>query len=769
MAVLFLFWAILPVTKPAPNFVSTKILDRNGGLLYEIANEREGLNTYASLKEIPLQFQQAVIAAEDARFYSHHGVDLLALIRATKDKLLGHSNGGASTIEQQLIKNLYFPGAHRTVIQKAREITAATYWSGTHSKDETLEKYLNIIFLGNRSFGISAATQTYFHKNIADLTLAESSLLAGIIPAPTKYEPYRHLSMAQARQQYVLDRLVKNNLITVEQKSEADAEQIQIFTPEQDISAPHFVFQVLEDLEEKIPNISSGGFTITTTLDPELQSVSEKAIFRRLADLTAQNVNNAALVAIQPQTGDILAYVGSKNYFNEKIDGSVDMVQAERQPGSALKPFLYLDAFMNGLTPATVVADLPVRFENADGKAYYPKNYNYKYYGPVTIRDALGSSLNITAVKVLNQLGLPSFFSMLNRFGISFEKPPDYYGLGAVLGGGEVKFLDLARAYSGLALYGQSSDLRNVLEIKDAGGEIIFKSESVKHQPLFEDDEKGRSAAALVADILSDKTARARSFGEANLLSLEKKIAVKTGTTRDFRDNWAFGYTPDFTLGVWVGNADNSPMLGVSGISGAVPIWHDIMRFRFDKEKEIVWPPVELTKRSICLPSGLLATDICPKQRLESFMPGTEPKEQDSWYEKISIDSKSGLIANSQCTQNQIEKTFLILPPQYQGWIDAKQTEQAPITDCQGRITGTQNRPTILSPIDGDIFELSNLIDSQAQSVPFIAGGQLSKYQWILDGRSIETSDNITLWQPSPGGHSLRLEGASQEIKFTIK
>lgn len=769
IAVLFFIWAVYPVTRHKPIFSSTKIYDRTGGLLYEVSNEN-GASNFTKLKDIPAQLQQAVIAAEDKRFYQHHGVDILATARAIKDLISGNNNGGASTIEQQLIKNIYFQGKSRSVIQKVREMLAAFYWSSTHTKQETLESYLNVIFLGNRSYGVSQAAKTYFHKDLNDLNLSEMTVLAGIIPAPSQYEPYRHWKNAKFRQQYVLQQLLASQKISEADIQNVKESNIDIFPPSYEIKAPHFVFQVLEELEKTYPDIQSGGYSITTTLDPELQSISQQIMAHRLTQLAKQNVGNSSLAAIDPQSGDVLAYIGSVNYFNKEISGAVDMVQVKRQPGSSLKPFLYLTSFMHGFTPATVIADLPVRFQNDDGTGYYPKNYGYRYFGPVTVRDALGSSLNIPAVKVLNQIGLLPFFSTLERFGIKFDQPPAHYGLSVVLGGGEVSLIDNVRAYAGLALGGRSIELRDVLEIKNAQDEVIFKSKTSAHQDLFINDKSAKPAAELITDILSDKNARSRSFGEASLLDLQKDVAVKTGTTKDFKDNWALGYTPNFVLGVWVGNTDNSPMQGVSGVSGAVPIWHDIMQDRF-KNQKIDWPDSgDLIQKSICLPSGLLATPDCPKNRVEKFITGTEPTTLDTWYQPITIDKNTGLLANDSCSQNVISKTYLFPPQEYQSWVLADRREAPPVKYCDGTSKELPGEGlSIIYPLDNDVFELSDLFNSQTQMIPFTAGGQANMYRWKINGQLIESRTNPTFWKPSSGTYNLSLEGLDSSINFTVK
>ncbi len=757
---LFFAWSIAPLFGQQPGLTSTRVLDRNGGLLYEIADPLFGVRRETALADIAPSLVPAVVASEDHRFYKHHGIDWLAVARVAKEMVVsGQAQGGASTIEQQLIKTLFYSGARRTVWQKAREMVSAAYWSATHDKDETLALYLNSIYFGNRAYGVAAASQTYFHKVPSELTLAESAMLVGFIPSPSTYDPYRHRAAADARQESVLRRMGE---------SDKDLGGISFFKPQSSIVAPHFVFHVLDELAQTLPDIESGGYVIRTSLDPALQQTAQAAVERRLLALVDKQVGNAAVLAVDPRSSEVLAYVGSADYFAPGIDGAVDMVQAKRQPGSALKPFLYFIAFMQGFAPATIIADLPVRFEAADGRPYYPRNYNYRYFGPVSLRQALASSLNIPAVKLLDRIGLISFFDAAERFGLSFPESPDHYGLGIVLGGGEVSLADTVQAYARLALGGHDVRLSDVLTISDATGATIYQSPKQEHAALFTDADRATAAAALVADVLTDNSARSLSFGEQSLLDIGKRIAVKTGTTKDFRDNWAFGYTPDFVLGVWVGNADNSPMQAISGITGAVPIWHDLMRYRFDRGGEIVWPKSSaLTTRTICTVSGLLATNDCPKKRSELFIAGQEPTETDDWYQYINIDAATGLLDNGHCRGPIVPTLFLVPPPQYQAWLLASGNKQPPTTDCSGLALSAPQPLTILSPLDGDAFEINPLIDRDSQRIPFIAGGFAPSYHWMLNGQAIETTKSVYLWEAKPGEYTLTLD--DRQIRFSVR
>ncbi len=768
----FLRWSILPLQKPALPISTTKILDRDGGLLYEVQGGETGKRTVVTLDQVSPIFIDVLLASEDRRFYTHQGVDWRAAFRAAKDILLRRKIvSGASTIEQQLIKVTYFRTQPRSFFQKGREMIGALYWSATHTKKDTLTQYVNTVFLGNQTYGVEAAAQTYFHLPASHLTFGQSALLVAMLPAPSVLDPYRAYPQVRKRQRIVLDRAVEAGRRSTADREGALQLRVEIFPPRHPMHAPHFVLHVLDDLAERYPDIREGGYTIKTTLDPYVQRVAEETIQRRLTYLTEQHATNGAFLALVPQTGEVLAYVGSRDYFNESIQGQVDIVTAKRQPGSALKPFLYMQAFMEGMTPATVIADAPVRFTTAEGRSYYPRNYGYRYYGPVSLREALGSSLNIPAVKVLDKMGLTSFVGFLSRFGIRFPDPPDYYGLGLVLGGAETSLWDVTAAYASLAMGAQSVTPQIIREVRGPSGNLLEGGGPVVHTALFDGSSRATQSVWLVTDILSDAGARARSFGEANLLDVGRRVAVKTGTTKDFRDNWAFGYTPQVAMGVWVGNADNTPMEGVSGITGAVPIWHDVMKEFLAHMPEGARPdPQDLVSRRVCTISGKLANGICPKTRSEWFISGTEPHELDDWYVRRDIDVATGGRVTPQCRTHIISKVFLEPPREYAAWIDTRGYERSPVKDCEGTFLDAKGTLSILSPLDGDTFAREGTLDAMHTSIPFAVGGTpRSLYHWTLNGQSFTSSDQTYLWQPHPGRYTLEVENGDRAIHFDVQ
>lgn len=778
-AIGFVFWSVLPTLNTALVPMPTRVLARDGSVLYELNAADQETASPMSLFSMPSSLVNAVLSAEDKRFYEHHGIDWLATARALKDSVLaGKIVSGGSTIEQQLIKNTFFADASRSLIQKAREMVAARWWSITHSKEESLERYLNTVYLGNNLFGIQTAAHEYFHKEAADLSVSETAYLAGIIAAPSRFEPVSHRDAGFKRQRYVLTQMVENGFLPEADLESYASTSLSVFRPRHEIRAPHFVFRVLGLLESDVPDIATGGYEILTTLDPELQTFSEASVSHQLVELLEENATNAAVVAVDPITGDVLVYVGSAGYWSGDA-GAVNMANAPRQPGSALKPFMYHAAIMNEIvTPATIIADLPVRFdiqsETGENGSYVPRNYNYQYHGPVSVRDALGSSLNIPAVKVLDNLGLHTFFETLSTFGLTFPNTPEYYGLGIVLGGGEVTLEDATSAYVSLATGNLSVPMRFVLEVRDRHGQVI-KTFDAQPTHLFDPHEQLRAvqATSLITDILSDASARSISFGEASSMDIGKPVAIKTGTTKDFRDNWVFGYTSNFTLGVWVGNADNSPMYGVSGVSGAVPIWHDITAFRFRYEDPpTVDMPEGIISAEICVTSGMRTTTNCPKTRTEKFISGSEPTIDDTWYQSLIIDVGTGTLATNDCLDQTIEKIFLIPPPEYHLWITSADFEQPPLVDCEGRRTvfTELTDKVIISPLDGETIEISSHIDPDAQRIPFVASSScVLGCRWFLNGETILVHDSVYLWYPVPGHYTLSLEGADGQVNFVVK
>ena len=602
------------------SIVSLRILDRNGNLLREVLSDKEGRSQWVSLQEISKDVISATLAAEDSRFYEHSGIDIRAILRAIIQNIEARKViSGGSTLTQQVVKNIYhFP---RNWFWKIVEMWHALRLEISLSKDEIITQYLNRIPYGNQTFGINAASRFYFDKPPSHLSLAEAAFLAGLPRGPSIYNPHRHYPLAQKRQQEVLQRMLNKGMITQEEYRRAFKEPLNLVAPEISFRAPHFCDFVLSriSLKER-ENISS----IRTTLDYQLQKDVEILLKNYVQSLKKWEVTNAAVLVMDNERSEVLCFVGSADFFDPYHSGQVSAVTSLRQPGSALKPFTYALALEQGMTPATLISDTEIHIRTK-GIDYAPRNYDGKFHGLVRLREALACSYNVSAVKVLEEIGMESLLHRLKKLGFeSLNKGADYYGFGLTLGSGEVTLLELARAYSTLARSGVFKKEEIFLEIKDIQGRT--KSFLEPHSlPVF-----SPQISSLITNILADKDARIPAFGEGSCLSLPFPCAVKTGTSGNFRDNWTLGYTPYYTVGVWVGNFDGKPMRNVSGVSGAGPLFRDIMLLLEKREKRRNFNftiPEGLIEVYVCPQSGMLVGSSCPGKIKEIFIKGTEPKE----------------------------------------------------------------------------------------------------------------------------------------------
>lgn len=662
---------------------SNAVYDRYGRLLYEMPARDGGRHTPVPLAEIPTWLKLATIAVEDASFYRNPGVDLRGLLRALWINLRGGEVlSGGSTITQQLARNLLLAPEERnrrTLARKVREAVLAWKLSRRYSKDEILELYLNETYYGSMAYGVEAAALTYFGKHVRDLDLAECALLAGLPQAPTAYNPLENLEAARRRQAAVLDLMVRQGFVTPEEARLAKEEDLALASAPFPIRAPHFVMYVRSLLEQQLgrERLEAGGLRIYTTLDLDLNEAVRDIVRSRLARLATcngrvrdcppggHNVRNAAVVVLDPQTGEILAMVGSPDYFSARIDGAVNGTTALRQPGSAIKPITYAAAFASReMTAATVVWDVRTAFLTREGEPYVPKNYDLQYHGPVRLREALASSYNVVAVKVLDAIGIERMTDLARDLGITTLDSP-HLGLAVTLGGGEVRLLELAAAYAAFANGGRAVRPLAVLRVEDARGRVVWSAPSGLGRQVLDD-----RVAYLITDILSDETARIPTFGEGSVLELSRPAAVKTGTTTDFRDNWTIGYTPELVAGVWVGNADNEPMWEVSGISGAAPIWHDVMELALKgKPPRPFERPDGLVEAEVCALSGMRPTDACPHRVTELFLPGTEPQEPCNLHLRVAIDRATGRPATPDTPPERVtEVVYTLFPPEAEEW-----------------------------------------------------------------------------------------------------
>ncbi|MEK9175946.1 MAG: transglycosylase domain-containing protein [Patescibacteria group bacterium] len=624
---------------------SSRIYDRNGILLYTIYSNKN--RTQLPLEEIPKDVQNATIAIEDKDFYHHGAVDFRGIARAFVSTTINKQIQGGSTLTQQLVKSTLL-SPEQTVKRKIKEIVLSFATETLYSKPQILTMYLNQIPYGGTAYGIEAGAQTYFGKNAKDLNLAESAVLAGLPQSPTLFSPFgAHPELAKERQELVLQRMREQGYITNDQEKKAKAEKLVYKNISNNIKAPHFVLYIKDLLEKKYGDrfVEQGGLTVKTTLDYDMQQFAELAVASEVAKLKFAHVTNGAAVVTDPAHGDILALVGSKDYFDASIDGNVNIALALRQPGSSIKPINYAAGFINGYNPATIFVDKEICFPASTGAAYCPKNYDGKFHGVVSLREALASSLNIPAVKMLKLNTVQSMIATASAMGISTFKDPQRYGLSLTLGGGEVTMLDMATAFGVFANKGYRVDLNPIVEVKSANEKIVDKKKPTS--PIFGKRVLPEEVAFLISDILSDNQARSLAFGIASELVIPNQIvSAKTGTTNDYKDNWTIGYTPNYLVTSWVGNNDNTPMGGVvSGVTGAAPIWHEIMAHILQNKKtSVLKPPKNIIRIGICKQSGLLpvAGGTCDI-KTEYFIKGKVPKNTDpgktaTWVDKTTKD-----------------------------------------------------------------------------------------------------------------------------------
>lgn len=777
---------------------STQILDRHGRLLYEIIDPNGSKQTPLALDQVPLACRQAVIATEDKLFYQHPGVDLLAIGRAVwQNTQAGTTVSGASTITQQVARNLLLDADERyeqSLRRKLREAWLAWRLERVYDKDQLFELYLNQAYFGNFAVGIEAAAQAYFGVSARELDTAQCALLAGLLQSPSTYNPLLDPAAAKNRQVVVLGLMAGQGYLDANQAELVRHEPLQYAATPFPIQAPHFVMFVNNWLERQFGSdvVPQGGLRVTTTLDLDWQDLAESIAQRRLTQLRSdrraspnRRIDNAALVALHPQSGEIYAMLGSPDYFDDRTQGNVNAALSLRQPGSAIKPLTYAAAFEPArmqavgkppLTPATLVSDVRTAFPTREGDPYVPLNYDLQFHGPVLLRDALASSFNIPAVKVLQHVGVAGLVDLARQLGISSFVSHDDFGLALTLGGGEVRLLELTAAYGAFANGGHRVVPTAVLQVSDTEGRVLYHAaEAVaRSRPSRV---LSPQVAYLVTSMLSDNNARIPTFGRHSLLRLtgDRPAAVKTGTTTDWKDNWTIGYTPDLVVGVWVGNADNAPMQGISGITGAGPIWHDFLEtvLRDTPRRDFVRPE-GLVDVEICADSGLLATALCPRRRVEVFLAGTEPSQADTMHQLITLDSRTGERASpSTPPAYRVTQTYWVLPPDLQAWAAANHIDQPP--PLHSEVTAAEALPVTLgtraaaplvftSPDAARTYRISPAQPLATQEVEVTARGNVPLRQMtiLVNDQPLASRDESqisTWWQLQPGRYTFRATG----------
>lgn len=789
---------------------TTKIYDRTGEhVLYEIFGEenrtlkkmQEGFclddKLDHDLKGIPLFAVQATIAAEDRKFCDHAGFDLVGIARAVLENLRGNRVGG-STITQQLVKNAIL-SSEKKIVRKIKELILSVELERRYSKDEILQIYFNEIPYGSTYYGIEAASQNYFHKSVHELTLAEAATLAALPRAPTSY--LNNPDRLQARRDYILDAMANLSFISEEEAVEAKTQQTPVAVSLTNIQAPHFVLYVKELLEEQYGRraVEEGGLKVITTLDIEKQQIAEEEVIKGVESQGAQyQFTNASLVAIDPKNGQILAMVGSKDFFDEIIDGQVNVSTRLRQPGSSFKPMVYAKAFELGYTPQTILWDVATTFPTVVGP-YTPKNYDLKERGPVRLRNALQMSLNIPAVKLVYLVGIERVLDFANTLGYTSFDDYSRYGLSVVLGGGEVKLLEHVNAYATFANEGIHFDPVSLLRVEDADGTMLQEWRLRDGKRVID-----ANIARILSDMLSDNPARAPIFGTNSFLQLgDRPVAAKTGTTNDFHDGWLVGYTPSLAVGVWTGNNDNTPMNRGGGTSAAGPIWNTFMR------RALEGTPIETFSKPVIEQTG--------KAVLDGVISSST----------VMIDKASGKLATEYTpTSYRMEKTFAqyhsilhyvnredprgLTPehpeqdPQYQAWEQGIMTWITKREQEAGALISKETQPQeqddvhvpenfprvkIITPDDDDHSQTREVFLSTEAEAP----RGVTRVEWYLDGYFLDSDSakpfegNVFIPnQISKGYHTLKavayddvdnsgsdtigvfLEAETEEIYFEI-
>ncbi len=667
--------------------LSTKIYDRNDNLLFDIYAEQN--RSPVPLSEIPKYVQQATIAIEDKDFYKHGGINPVGgMIRAVIATVTRRQLQGGSTITQQLVKSALLT-PERSIIRKIKEIILAFSVELLYSKDKILEMYLNQVPYGGTAWGIETASEKYFGKKAKDLTLAEGTLLAGLPQAPTYYSPFgAHPELAKLRQAEVLRRMAEDGYITKEQAENAKNQPLSFVKPS-GIQAPHFVMYVKEQLVDKYGEklVERGGLKVTTTLDLPLQEYAQATVAAEVAKLRLWHVTNGGALITKPSTGEILAMVGSVDYFASP-SGNFNVTTALRQPGSSIKPINYaLGLEKHIVTPGTLFLDTPTCFISAGQPLYCPHNYDGKFRGPVQLRFALGNSFNIPAVKMLYINTVNDMVASASAFGITTLTDPRQYGLSLTLGGGEVRMTEMAQAFGIFANAGVRKDLLSILKVVDKNNKILEErkdpniTRDVPSQLSLQGDRVvSAETAFLISHILLDNNARQEAFGPSSALVIpaHPAVSVKTGTTDELRDNWTIGFTPQYLVAAWVGNNDNSQMNPalVSGITGAAPIWNKLMRKVLEGKSDI-WPkqPDGIVGAQICAVSGLqppnpdpnAADRGCPT-RFEYFIKGTVPTQVEQLKQGVMIDKATGDLAPPGQTDNVEPQEHQILRDAVSAW-----------------------------------------------------------------------------------------------------
>ena len=759
---------------------SSKIYDRNGKLLYDVfADERR---TPVSIDEIPLYLQEATIAIEDKNFYKHSGFDASGIMRAFYNIVVHQKLQGGSTITQQLVKTVLLT-QDRNITRKLKELILTVQIESKYSKKEILQMYLNEIPYGGTAWGVEAASESYYGKKVAELNLVECAILAGLPQSPSRHSPYVEDSDYVARTKEVLRRMQEDGYITQDQENEAVSQlpEFKFSGRGVDFKAPHFVMYVKKQLEDKYGEsvVEGGGLKVYTTLDLELQEKAQQIIADEIAKVEAVHITNGASIVLDPSSGEILAMVGSKNYDDPDYDGKVNVTLSLRQPGSTIKPVTYLTALKKGYTASTVLMDVETVFPVTGQPDYKPVNYDGKFHGPMQMRYALGNSINIPAVKTVAIVGIKDMLQTAYDMGLSTLEPSQEnlrrLGLSVTLGGGEIRLLELASAYSAFANGGLKVEPVAITKIVDRQDNVIFEQKSVQKKQVITPQQ-----AFIISNILADNDARTLTFGTSSSLYFSNRaIAVKTGTTNDKRDNWTIGWTPQIIAGVWVGNNDNSQMKQLaSGISGAAPIWRKIIIEALkDKPNEGFTVPDGIVTQQVDVVSGWAAHDDFPS-RTEYFIKGTEPSSDDPIHQKLKLcRGESKLATPVMVAKNDYEtKEFFIFKEDDPVSTDGTNRWQAGIDSWLALQTDSRYHPPTdycgsASDSDVIISEPGNQAQINSNDVKVsgkvISEKEVRKIEIFINDQSKETFENTKKFERvfvlSDGTYKIRVVATNSD------
>jgi penicillin-binding protein 1C len=713
----------LPAEVASPQPVTRLVMEDRAGLPLRATRAADGSRGgWTPLGEVDPRLVQAFVAAEDHRYFAHHGVDVRSVGRALRDNVAGGRRAGASTLSMQTARLLVPTG--RTVPGKLRQALWALRLEAHLPKRAILEQYLNRVPLGRASVGVSAAAELYFGASARELSLGQAALIAGIARSPARDNPFASPARARTRRNAVLARMRQLGLATAEEVARARGEPVLPPPGQAAFLAPHFTARLLQDAEA---GLLPGDGTLRTSLDLELQALIEGEVRHTVRTLGDRGARHAAAVVLDNATGEVLAWVGSPDFWEREV-GQVDMVTSPRQPGSALKPFLYGLAFDRGHTAATVLPDVPRSFASSLGP-YRPQNYDRRFHGPVRAREALASSYNLPAVELADRVGVEAFLETLHRAGFaSLRQGASHYGLGLALGTGDVTLLELAGAYRALANGGEWMPAR-------------FTSAGQGQGPARRERVMSREAATLVLNVLGDADARAPGFGSVTPFDFPFPAAAKTGTSRHFTDNWAVGVTKGFTVAVWVGNFTGRPMEGVSGITGAGPLLYRSMLAAASRRPPGALPAPEeagLLPVRVCRLSGMRAAGGC-ESLVEWFIPGTEPAKEDDW-------ERGGRLA---------------LPAEYAEWAAGQGGRWAAAAGAG------EDRFRIVTPRGGDHYSVPLGVDARYATLSLRASGRTGPVRWSVDGREVPSAR----WPLAPGPHTIRAQaptGEADEVRITV-